>query len=183
MKFLTDIFLYKKTSPFSKFLSVVHNISAFPKSLWCMDACSVYKIISRKCRVSVNALCGQSSEGLTQRPQLFVLLQISSLESATCRLLNGEFHQRRLQTMLGDFWECSRVGCGGVGGCGRWDRPFTLSHWRSRRTGGSGVSARCRMTPYYHLSTGEQEVRSQRVGGVIGFIVHQCVAAQQSTVT
>lgn len=26
-----------------------------------MDACSVYKIITRKCRVSVNALCGQSS--------------------------------------------------------------------------------------------------------------------------
>lgn len=29
-----------------------------------MDACSVYKIITRKCSVSVDALCGQSSKGV-----------------------------------------------------------------------------------------------------------------------
>lgn len=103
--------------------------------------------------------------GLTKWQQVFVFLLISSLEKVECRWLNGKLHQRRLQTMPGDFWECSRVGCGDQG-----RRPLRLSHWQSRRTGGSGVSARCRRTPCYHLITGGKQVRSQRVCDTIAHL-------------
>lgn len=62
---------------------------------------------------------------------------------------------RLLRVQSGGVW---RPGEGG---------PIRLSHWQSRRTGGSGVSARCRTTPYYHLFTGGKQGRSQRVCDII----------------
>lgn len=50
-------------------------ITTFPHSLWCRDACSVYNITTRKCRVSVNSLSlfvVRLQKGLTKQPQLFV---------------------------------------------------------------------------------------------------------------
>lgn len=124
-----------------------------------MDACSVYKITTRKCRVSVIALCGQSSKGTHKMTTGICFSSDFLLGKRSVQIVKWQkFHQRRLQTMLGDFWECSRVGCGDPG-----RGPIRPSHWQSRRTGGSGVSARCRTTPYYHLLTGGKQGRSQRV--------------------
>lgn len=98
-------------------------------------------------------------KGLAEQPQLFLFcLEFPpswKTQLAECKCY---IHQRHLQTMLGGRgsgpWSFeSAVGWGE----GRWwdqknvAESFRPSHWRSRRTGGSGVSARCQMTPCCHL--------------------------------
>ncbi len=114
-------------------------------------------------------------KGLTEQPQLslFCLEFPPSWKTqlADCKCY---IHQRRLRTMLGGRG-CGppvllRVQSGGVRGRWRDQRnvreSFRPSHWQSRRTGGSGVSAHCRMTPYCHLRIeGKELLRSRRTWG------------------
>lgn len=137
----------------------MHNITTFPCSLWCMDACSVYNVMTRKCRV-VLTLSVASLQRPTQNNHsylcfvLYFLLPVKhNLQIVMLHPSNGICRQ---------CWEGRDVGPrsfeSAVGwGEGRWwDQrnvweSFRPSHWQSRRTGGSGVSARCRRTPYCHL--------------------------------
>lgn len=77
--------------------------------------------------------------------------------------------QNSTNGVCGRCWETSESAVG-WGVETRGGGPFRLSHWQSRRTGGSGVSARCRTTPYYHLFTGGEQVSSQSLCDVIAHL-------------
>lgn len=74
----SQMYIFNTKWPFSKKKSYQWPhlcITTFPHSLWCRDACSVYNITMRKCRVSVNSLSRfvvRLQKGLTKQPQLFV---------------------------------------------------------------------------------------------------------------
>lgn len=161
-----------KTSPFQNSYQWPHlciTYLHFPQSLWCMDACSEYKITTRKCRVSVDALCGQSSKGAHRKTTVISFSSDFLLGKRNLQIVKWQIPPT---VSADDAGRLLRVQSGGVRGRRRdlWSGPLRLSHWRSRRTGGSGVSARCRMTPYCHLSTRGKERTS--MCDVMELVVH-----------
>lgn len=92
--------------PFWKFTSVaqfVHNKTTFPCSSWCMDACSVYSITTRKCRV-VLTQCGQSSKA-TQTNHSYLCFALNFLLPGKKETQLADWkcyiHQQHPQTMQG----------------------------------------------------------------------------------
>lgn len=119
---------------------------------------------------SVNSL---SAWSVFKRPHrtttvIFVLSWISSfLENTTCRLEmlhppTASADNAGRKGAAAPWSSESAVGWGWGEMMGPWGNAwesFKPSHWQSRRTGGSGVSAHCRMTPYCHLRTeGKQHI-------------------------
>lgn len=181
LKWLVHIYLFMFYTkwPFSTFIVVawsVHNIATFPRSLWCMDACSVYNITIRKCRVVFTLSLWSVCKGHTEwQLSLFCLGFPPSCKKKKEK--KKEKKKRNFQIVnvtsndgiCRQCWEDRAVAPGLFESAVRWGEgtqwdqrnvweSFRLSHWQSRRTGGSGVSARCRKTPYCHLWT-EGKVR------------------------
>lgn len=141
----------------------MHNKTTFPCLLWCMDACSVYNITIRKCRV-VLTQCGQPSKA-SQISHDYLCFALNFLLPGKKETQFADWkcyiHQKHPQTMQRGQGAVdprpfeSAVGWGGVEGRCRDQRNVSEtirpSQRQSRRTGGSGVSARCRRTPYCHL--------------------------------
>lgn len=112
--------------PFSKYQWPNLCITTFPHSLWCKDACSVYNITTRKCRVVLTlSLCMVSLQKASQNNHSYLCFVLNflfpgkhNLQIGNVTSTDGICRECWEEGGCGPlvFWECSRVGVRGDDG-------------------------------------------------------------------
>lgn len=134
----------------------VPNVTTLTHTLWCKDACSVYNATTSKCRVVLSSW--SVFKGHKEQAHLSWFCTSFFSWNATRRLRDPTTaFCRRCWEDEGEAFQVEGEVEGRL-----WDKwnvlnRFRLSHWQSRKTGGSGVVARCQRAPYWHLETKDKQ--------------------------